>query len=172
MHSLISIVGVVLTDKENYLEWSRKIKHTLIFNNLWDGICEGEVDGRPIIPTTNKELAIWKNKDKKAYALIVVMVSEEVSHHIISTKDSYGALKKLKDLYDSHSELELIQLLVKLFNLELKNDDPMDLASEIKAILHDIDATGVKIDIPLIAFIKALYLHILTTLNPCKLVVK
>jgi hypothetical protein len=32
MHSLISIVGMVLTDKENYREWYRKIKSTLIFN--------------------------------------------------------------------------------------------------------------------------------------------
>jgi hypothetical protein len=40
MHSLISIVGVVLTDKENYREWYRKIKSTLIFNDLWKGICE------------------------------------------------------------------------------------------------------------------------------------
>jgi hypothetical protein len=34
--------------------------------------------------------------------------------------------------------------MLKLFNLELKNDDPMALASEIKAIMHDIGATGVK----------------------------
>jgi hypothetical protein len=68
-HSLISIVGMVLTDKENYLEWSRKIKHTLIFNDLWDGICEGENDSRPTIPTTDKELSIWNNKDKKSYVL-------------------------------------------------------------------------------------------------------
>jgi SH3-like domain-containing protein len=94
--------------KINYLEWSRKIKHTLIFNDLWDGICDG--DTSPIKPTVDKELAIWMNKDKKAYALIVASVSEEVSHHIKSIKDSWGALKKLKDLYDSHSELELIQL--------------------------------------------------------------
>jgi hypothetical protein len=40
MHSLISIVGVVLIDKENYQEWYRKIKSTLIFNDLWKGICE------------------------------------------------------------------------------------------------------------------------------------
>jgi len=46
---------------------------------------------------------------------------------------------------------------VKLFNLELKNDDPMALASEMKAIMHDIDATRVKIDLPLIVFIKSLY---------------
>jgi hypothetical protein len=47
--------------------------------------------------------------------------------------------------------------MVKLFNLELKNDDPMDLASKIKAIMHDIDAIRVKIDLPLTVFIKALY---------------
>jgi hypothetical protein len=158
MHSLIAIVGVVLNGKENFPEWSRNIKHTLIFNDLWDGICEGEDDSGPTKPTTDKELAIWKNKDKKAYSLIVARVSKEASCHIISIKDSYGALKKLKDLYDSHSELELIQLLVKFFNLELKDDDPMALAFEIKAIMHNIDATGVKIDIPLTTFIKALYL--------------
>jgi len=33
----------------------------------------------------------------------------------------------------------------------------MTLASEIKAIMHDIDATRVKIDLPLTTFIKALY---------------
>jgi hypothetical protein len=89
--------------------------------------------------------------------VIVVTVSEEVSHHIVSINDSYIALYKLKDLYDSHSELEIIQSLVNIFNLELKNDDPMALASEIKSIMHDIYATRVKIDLPLIAFSKALY---------------
>jgi hypothetical protein len=72
----------------------------------------------------------------------------------------------------THSELELIQLMVKLFNLELKNDDPMALASEIKAIMHDIDATRVKIDLPLTTSLRPSTLHILTTLNLCKLVVK
>ena len=60
-------------------------------------------------------------------------------------------------MYDSHSELEIIQLLMKLFNLELKDNDPMKLASKIRAIFHDIDATGVKVDIQLTEFIKALY---------------
>ena len=47
--------------------------------------------------------------------------------------------------------------MVKLFNLELKNDDPMDLASEIKYIIHDIETTGVNIDLNITTFIKALY---------------
>jgi len=64
---------------------------------------------------------------------------------------------KLKDFYDFHSELEIIQLLMKLFNLELKDNDPMKLASEIKSLCHDIESTGVKVDLQLTAFIKDLY---------------
>ena len=66
-------------------------------------------------------------------------------------------LTKLKSLCDSHSKLEIIQLLVKLFNLELKDNDPMKSASEIKAIFHDIESTGVKVDLKLTAFIKVPY---------------
>jgi hypothetical protein len=83
MHSLIFIVGVVLTDKENYLEWFRKIKHTSIFNDRWDELCEEQNDNEPIQRTREKELVIWKNKEKKAYALIAVLVSEEVSRHLV-----------------------------------------------------------------------------------------
>jgi hypothetical protein len=136
MQRELSIVGVVLNGKENYLEWSRKIEHTLIFNDLSDDIFDG--DTKSTKPTTYKELAIWMNKDKKSYALIVASVNEEVSYHIRSIKDSWSALKKLKDPYDSHSKLELIQLLMKLFNLEMKDNDPMALAYEIKAIMHDV----------------------------------
>lgn len=115
----------MLSGKETYLEWSRNIEHTLIFNDIWDGICDR--DTSPTKPMEHKEISIWINKDKKAYGLIIAFLSEEVSPHIISNKHSWGDLKKLKYLYDSHSKLELIEFLLKLFNLELKHNDPMDL---------------------------------------------
>ena len=43
---------------------------------MWDNICQGEGDVAPKEPKIDKELAIWKNKDKKAYALIVTTISE------------------------------------------------------------------------------------------------
>jgi hypothetical protein len=69
--------------------------------------------------------------------VIYATISEEVSHNIASINDPYSILKRLNDLYDNHFELELKQLMVKLFNPELKNDDPMALALEIKAIMHE-----------------------------------
>jgi len=134
------------------------IKHTLIFNELWKGVCVGEGGNDPVQPTSNKELVIWENKNSKAYALIVAPVNEEVSRHIFPFSTAFEALQKLKELYDSHSALEFVQLMIKLFTLELQNNDPLALASEVKSIMHDIKATKVELDIPLITFLKELYL--------------
>lgn len=118
MHSIISIVGVVLTGKENYHEWFRKINHTLILNELWKGECEGGDDNLLAKHTSDKELSIWENKNNKVYALIVELVNEEVSCHIAPImSNAFNALKNLKDLYESYSELEVVQLMIKLFNI-------------------------------------------------------
>ena len=53
--------------------------------------------------------------------------------------------------------MEVIQLMLKLFILEVKDNDPMLVSSEIKAIMHNIKATGMKPDLPLAAFVKYLY---------------
>ena len=47
-------------------------------------------------PTSTKDLAVWKSKDKKVYALIIASVSEEVSRHLVSSKSAWEALKKRK----------------------------------------------------------------------------
>lgn len=70
---------------------------------------------------------------------------------MVSITNSFGALKKLKVVYHSHLDLELVQLLITLFNLDMKGDDSMALAFEIIAFKHDIDAiveTFVKVLYP------------------------
>jgi len=46
---------------------------------------------------------------------------------------------------------------MKFFNLEMKDNDHMDLASKIKSIMHDDSATSVKMVISITTFIKAFY---------------
>jgi len=46
---------------------------------------------------------------------------------------------------------------MKLFNLEIKDNDLMKLAFEIRALYHDIEAIGVKVDFQFTTFIKFLY---------------
>ena len=92
-------------------------------------MCVEDRDKQPEQHTSNKECSIWENKNNKAYAFIAALVKEEVSRHIIPFQNSFEALQKLKELYDSHSALEFVQLMIKLFTLELQNDDPLSLAS-------------------------------------------
>lgn len=97
--------------------------------------------------------------------MITASFLEEVRRYIQSCKTMFEALQILKELYDSHSELEIIQLLLKLFNLDMKENH---MASEIKVIFHDIEATSVKLDLQLFAFVKALhhaYSHYLESLQ-------
>lgn len=46
--------------------------------------------------------------------MITASVSEEVRRYIHSCKTAYEALDILKELYDSHSKLEIIQFLKNL----------------------------------------------------------
>lgn len=47
--------------------------------------------------------------------------------------------------------------MVKLFNLYLKDEDPLSLTSKIISIMHDVDVVGIKMEISLTSFFKALY---------------
>jgi len=82
-------VGVVLVGKENYHERSRQIKHTLTFNEPWNGICEGEGGNALEKPMYDKDLAILENKNIKSYSLIVASINEEVSCYISPFPNSF-----------------------------------------------------------------------------------
>lgn len=65
------------------------------------GICEGKDDNAPLKPTSDKELAIWKNKYKKDYVMIISPINEDMIHHINPITNYYDVLKKLEGVYDS-----------------------------------------------------------------------
>lgn len=85
-----------------------------------------------------KELVVWEHTNDKVLALIRASINKEVNRDICSVETAWEAMKKLKDMYATNSKFEFIQLHLKLFNLELKANDPMSLASKIKAIKYEI----------------------------------
>ena len=80
MQSIVSLIGETLSEKDNLMEWHRKVKNTLIFNDLWFKICDGNT--QPIEPTDVKEKETWIYKNSKALALIRASVNGEVYQHI------------------------------------------------------------------------------------------
>lgn len=47
--------------------------------------------------------------------------------------------------------------MIKLFNLDLEDDDSLAPTLEIRATMDDVEATGVKMDIPLTTFVNSIY---------------
>ena len=73
-------------------------------------------------------------------------------------KSSFESLKTLKDVYDSHSKMETIKLILKLFSLEVVDNDRILVTAEARAIMHNIEAYSIKTNLPLAAtFVKSLY---------------
>lgn len=42
MQSIVSLKRELLTGKDTWLEWHRKEDNTIIFNDLWYKICDGD----------------------------------------------------------------------------------------------------------------------------------
>jgi hypothetical protein len=59
------------------------MQNTLIYNELWRDICDGDTD-----PTDAASLAKWKLKDEKALALLHSSVTENMFVHIENSKDA------------------------------------------------------------------------------------
>ena len=80
MQSIVSLIGETLSGKDNWMEWHRKVENTLIFNDLWFKICDG--NNQPIELIYAKEKEIWLYKNSKALALIRAYINGEVYRHI------------------------------------------------------------------------------------------
>jgi hypothetical protein len=78
------------------------MESTLIYNELWKDICNGDV--KPNKPIDAGPLAKWELKDEKYLALIKSFVNEEMFVHIENTSDAWSAWKTFKDLFDTQPE--------------------------------------------------------------------
>ena len=101
MSKLINLFSEIdkLEGIKSYKIWHRLIKSTLIYNELWQGICDGDV--KPNKPTDVVALAKWEVKNAKALALIKYFVNDEMYVHIENATDAWFSLKTFKDLFDT-----------------------------------------------------------------------
>jgi len=66
-----------LEGTKSYKTWQRLIERTLIYNELWHDICDGDI--RPNKPIDAAALAKWEVENAKPLALIISFVNECMS---------------------------------------------------------------------------------------------
>jgi len=75
-----------LNGPKNYKSWSRHMHNTLIYNELWRDICDGDI--APTNPTNTTSLEKWQLKDEKTFVLLHSSVTEHMFIHIENYKDA------------------------------------------------------------------------------------
>lgn len=63
-----------LEGSKNYKTWKRHIESTLIYNELWKYVCDGDV--KLIKPKDADSLAKWEIKNARALALIKSSIND------------------------------------------------------------------------------------------------
>eukprot|EP00253_Pinus_taeda_P028683 PITA_28683 len=159
-----------LEGNKSYKTWHRLIESTLIYNELWQGICDGDV--KPNKPTNANALAKWEIKNAKALALIKSSMNDEMYVHIENATDAWPALKIFKDLFDTQPESKKVNLQLKLLQQKLtEGSDVLEYLSTLKNIKQEIINVGFPVDDDsfmvtiIIAGLPSSYTHFLETLQ-------
>ena len=74
---------------KNYKSWQRHIKNTLIYNDLWRGICDA--DPTSTKPTNATSLEKWELKNEKSLSLIHSSISHHLCIHIENNSSAWTA---------------------------------------------------------------------------------
>jgi len=120
-----------------YKTWHRLIERTLIYNELWQGICDGDI--KPNKPTDAAALAKWEVNNAKALALTKYSMNDEMYVHIENATDAWYALKTFKDLFDSQPESKKVDLQLKLLQQKLtEGGDVLEYISRLENIRQEI----------------------------------
>jgi hypothetical protein len=86
-----------LDGPKNYKTWSRHMKNTLIYNELWKDVFNG--DKPPTNPIDDIELDIWELKDEKTLALLRSSVTNEMFVHIENVTNAWNTWKLFKNMF-------------------------------------------------------------------------
>lgn len=116
-----------------YKTWKRLIESTIIYNELWQDICDGDI--KPNKPTYVSSLAKWEVKNVKALAFIKSSVNDEMYIHIGNASDAWSDFRTFKDLFDTQPESKKVVLQIKLLQQKLTEEgDVLEYISRLKNI--------------------------------------
>jgi hypothetical protein len=114
------------------------MQNTLIYNELWCDICDGDI--APTKPIDTAPLAKWKLRDENELALLRSSISKHMFVHIENSK-MHGLLGI--NFFDTHDASQKVDLQMKLIKQRLvDNGDVLEYISRIKNIHQEIIKGG------------------------------
>jgi len=125
--------------EENYESWKIQMRSVLVCNDLWD-----YVNGNA--QRTAENTAMWRVKDQKALALIILSVSRGQLNHIKKTETSKVAWNELKRVHESKEPVRKATLYKQLYRMRKDPEITMNTyINEFTNKAEQLTEAGIKI---------------------------
>lgn len=131
-------IPVVKFSGENWTVWKFQVQVVLKSRALWEIVI-----GSSVRPLQNPEE--WDRKDAKAQEVLVTRMEEKPLAHILSCSTAAEMWKKLKTIYEHHSEVSVHLLQQRFFSMEFKEGSVAEFFSQIQEIQSKLKQNGEEI---------------------------
>jgi len=123
----------------NYESWKIQIKSVLVCNELWKYTCGTEI-------RTPDNSDVWKLKDEKALALILLSVSKNQLNYVKKATTSHEAWVKLKTIYESRGPVRKSVLYKQLYRMKKEQGQSMmEFVNSFVDKVEQLEDAGIKL---------------------------
>ena len=125
----------------NYRTWKFSMKMTLLAKDLWD-----VVENAAGTSADEKEVADWKKRSAKAFAIIALSLSASEQQHIIDCTTAKAAWDVLAKLYEGKGRNRKFMLLQELFQARMVPGSMDEYLRAVKEKMSELAAIGTAIE--------------------------
>lgn len=107
-----SLFNIEKLDESNYDSWSLQLQSVLVHQELWSVTC-GET-AHPAEGAEMKDVLLWKAKDDKAKATIILSITPMQISHVRNCKTANEAWKSLQEVHRPKGPVRKVTLFKQL----------------------------------------------------------
>lgn len=134
-------------NENNYNTWKLQIKSLLIINDLWSVSLADP-------PEDPDENIVWKNKDDKCLAFIILTIDPSLLLYVKDAATSKEAFQKLKDVFEPTGPVRKVYLFKRLLQLKMSTTDSLsNHINEFSQIADSLSSIDIKLDDELLSII-------------------
>ncbi|XP_049318346.1 uncharacterized protein LOC105224069 isoform X1 [Bactrocera dorsalis] len=116
-----SLFNIEKLDESNYDSWSIQLKSVLVHQELWS-VASGETPC-PEADADGKNVLMWKAKDEKATATIILSITTMQIAHVKNSKTSNEAWNTLREIHRPKGPVRKVTLFKRLLAMRMSDDE-------------------------------------------------
>ncbi|XP_073826918.1 uncharacterized protein [Musca autumnalis] len=133
-----SMFNIEKLSEDNYESWHLQMKSVLIHQDLWEVVSDDVA--------AEKKDAVWKKKDEKAMATIILCISPVQLSYIKNSKTAKEAWNCLSDIHRPKGPIRKVSLFKQLLNMRMEETDgTQEYLCQFTSVVDKLAEAGIEL---------------------------